>query len=96
MTILKSFIKVGPDSDFPIQNLPYGVFTKKNDETPRIGTAIGDFVLDLHQLEKNGFFKKSSLKDTEVFLSPVLNPYMAKGKAYRVEVRNYLQKLLSA
>ena len=34
-------------TDFPIQNLPYGAFRTKSDSTPRVGVAIGDFILDL-------------------------------------------------
>jgi fumarylacetoacetase len=39
---LRSFVPVAPDSHFPIQNLPYGVFTTPANYTPRIGVAIGD------------------------------------------------------
>jgi fumarylacetoacetase len=44
---LRSFIDVDPLSDFPIQNLPYGVFSTKDGLAPRVGVAIDDFVLDL-------------------------------------------------
>ena len=54
----KSFIEVNRDSHFPIQNLPYGVFSTENNEAPRIGVAIGDYVLDLSVLEKEGLFKE--------------------------------------
>ena len=53
----KSFIEVHSESHFPIQNLPYGVFSTENNKTPRIGVAIGDYVLDLSVLEKEGVFK---------------------------------------
>ncbi len=43
---LRSFVPVDPGSDFPIQNLPYGMFSAHG-LAPRIGVAIGDFVLDL-------------------------------------------------
>lgn len=39
-----SFVSVAPDCDFPIQNLPYGVFSTKTNEKKRVGIAIGDFV----------------------------------------------------
>ncbi|MCP4616052.1 MAG: fumarylacetoacetase, partial [Bradyrhizobium sp.] len=44
---LRSFIPVDPASDFPIQNLPYGVFSARDGLAPRVGVAIGDYVLDL-------------------------------------------------
>jgi fumarylacetoacetase len=53
--MLTSFIDVSPDSDFPIQNLPYGIF-KPRDGAARAGVAIGDLILDLSILEERGFF----------------------------------------
>jgi fumarylacetoacetase len=50
---LRSFIPVDPASDFPIQNLPYGAFSARG-LAPRIGVAIGDYVLDLWELEQDG------------------------------------------
>ena len=47
---LRSFVPVAPDSHFPIQNLPYGIFRRTGD-MPRVGVAIGDHVLDLAVLE---------------------------------------------
>lgn len=43
-TMLSSFVHVDQDSDFPIQNLPYGVFSTKTNEHKRIGVAIGNHV----------------------------------------------------
>src|ERR1700710_2087558 len=51
--ILRSFVPVAGTSDFPIQNLPYGVFSAKDGLAPRVGVAIGDFVLDLWELEQD-------------------------------------------
>ena len=50
---LRSFIDVDRASDFPIQNLPYGVFSPKDGLAPRVGVAIGDYVLDLWELEQD-------------------------------------------
>ena len=50
---LRSFIPVDPASDFPIQNLPYGVFSATDGLAPRVGVAIGDYVLDLWELEQD-------------------------------------------
>jgi fumarylacetoacetase len=44
---LRSWVPVAADSHFPIQNLPYGVFSTADNLRQRIGVAIGDFVLDL-------------------------------------------------
>jgi fumarylacetoacetase len=45
-----------PDNDFPLNNLPCGVFSTA-DSSPRCGMAIGDFVLDLGGLEANGIVR---------------------------------------
>src|SRR6267154_1295963 len=50
---LRSFVDVDPSSDFPLQNLPYGVFSTDG-VAPRVGVAIGDYVLDLWELEQDG------------------------------------------
>ena len=55
---LKSFIEVNPELDFPIQNLPYGVFSTKSIPTPRVGTRIGDFVVDLAVVDEENLFDK--------------------------------------
>ena len=53
---LKSWIHVKADSDFPIQNLPFGVF-KKGDDSPKVASIIGDQVINLHVLLQEGFFE---------------------------------------
>ena len=53
---LRSFISVSPESDFPIQNLPYGIF-KPREGSPRAGVAIGDLILDLAVIEELGHFR---------------------------------------
>lgn len=57
---LRSFIEVAPDSPFPIQNLPFGVFSTTHDPGPRVGVAIGEYVLDLRPLLNLGKLKPGS------------------------------------
>ena len=45
---INSWIEVSSESDFPIQNLPFGIYSTKN-KTKRVGVAIGDRILDLSQ-----------------------------------------------
>lgn len=53
--------------DFPIENLPYGVFRKKGTSEPgRIGVAIGDQILDLQAINKAGFFS-GKLQESKCF-----------------------------
>jgi len=53
---LKSWVNVPEYSDFPIQNLPFGIF-KTNQLTPRVGVRIGDHVLDLKSLFILGYLE---------------------------------------
>ena len=57
-----SWLSVSEDSDFPIQNIPFGVFlTKENIVT--VGTRIGDYAIDLGALQQLSYFKGIELTD---------------------------------
>ena len=87
---LYSFIPVDPMSDFPIQNLPYGVFSA-NGLAPRIGVAIGDYVLDLWELEQDGRF---AFAEICVFSQASLNAFMALGPKMWAKTRARISELL--
>lgn len=91
---LKSFIEVAQDSDFPIQNLPYGVFSETAEGTRRIGVALGEWVVDLAALEANGYLALQP--GEQYFNQPTLNKFIDSGKSSWSKVRAELQKLLSA
>jgi fumarylacetoacetase len=88
---LRSFIDVAPDSHFPIQNLPYGVFSAKDGLAPRVGVAIGDYVLDLWQLAQDCRF---DVIEPAVFAAPQLNPFMALGPKVWSNTRARISELL--
>jgi fumarylacetoacetase len=89
---LRSFVDVAPDSDFPIQNLPYGVIVSADDRRPRVAVAIGDHVLDLGIMEDSGLLPKVSAKP--VFRTPSINALMENG-AYGIgTVRRKISELL--
>ncbi len=88
---LRSFIPVDPTSDFPIQNLPYGVFSTKDGLAPRVGVAIGDYVLDLWQLAQGC---RIELVEPGVFAAPSLNPFMALGPNVWSSTRARISELL--
>ncbi|MDE5415100.1 fumarylacetoacetase [Alkalihalobacterium chitinilyticum] len=92
--MLKSFIPVEPDSHFPIQNLPYGIFRPLEGGKPRVGVAIGEYVLDLSVVEGAGLLKDTGLPDETIFAKPSLNEFMALGKDVWKNVRAKLQHLL--
>jgi fumarylacetoacetase len=88
---LRSFIDVAPASDFPIQNLPYGVFSSKDGLAPRVGIAIGDYVLDLWELEQDSRLDVGPLG---VFSQPSLNAFMALGPKVWSKTRARISELL--
>ncbi|MBR0758105.1 fumarylacetoacetase [Bradyrhizobium jicamae] len=90
---LRSFIDVAPTSDFPIQNLPYGVFSSKDGLAPRVGVAIGDYVLDLWELEQDSRLDVGPLG---VFSQPSLNAFMALGPKVWSTTRARISELLRA
>ena len=80
-------------SDFPIQNLPFGVFSE-NDGQHRVGVAIGDMILDLTAMEAGGTLTPGG--DTKVFDQGVLNPFMALPQTVWSETRAKIADLLDA
>jgi len=89
---LRSFIPVGAASDFPIQNLPYGVFSTSASPTPRVGVAIGDTILDLAVLEAEGLIDLAPAWD--VFAQPSINAFMALGPKVWSRTRVRISELL--
>ena len=92
---MKSFIDVAPDSHFPIQNLPFGVF-KPRSGPARVGVAIGDLVLDLALLEERGHFRFPEFGGRPVFSADALNPFLALGRPAWRKARETIQHLLAS
>src|ERR1700681_984467 len=88
---LRSFIDVDATSVEPIQNLQYGVFSAKDGLAPRVGVAIGDYVLDLWELEQHG---RLDVGELGVFAAPILNPFMALGPKRWARTRARISELL--
>jgi fumarylacetoacetase len=89
---LRSWVEVPKDSDFPIQNLPFGVFRTES-QLPRVGVAIGEKILDLKALHILGYLENLPFR-LEDFLSDSLNPMMRHGKMACRDLRNRISKLL--
>jgi fumarylacetoacetase len=82
-----SVIEITSDSLFGVENLPYGIFSRA-DGTPRVGTRLGDTVIDLSVvLNDDG--------DDAVFAASSLNPFMAQGPARWAQVRERLTHLVA-
>ncbi len=92
--ILVSWIPVPENSDFPIQNIPFGIFSSKNSE-PHPATRIGNTVVDLSQLADFGFFDRMGLKDLSCFYASVLNPLIANGPQFWSILREKLSQLFN-
>jgi fumarylacetoacetase len=93
---LRSFVPVDPESHFPIQNLPYGVFRRRSGGGACIGVAIGEQVLDLTLLDERGLFDGPRLRARGVFQRGALNGLLALGPSAWREARARISQLLSA
>lgn len=91
---LVSWVEVPPGSDFPIQNLPFGIF-KTRYLGAVAGVAIGNHVLDLVYLHENGFLDGLGLP-AGIFNQRYLNNFIALGRKTTRAVRNRISELLSA
>lgn len=90
----KSWLDVPKDSDFPIQNIPFGVFITK-DDVITIGTRIGDYAIDLGALQQLNYFDGIELTD-DMFMQDTLNDFISDGKKTWRLVRNRIAELFDA
>lgn len=90
---LKSWINVAADSEFPIQNIPFGIVAYQNNIVP--ATRIGDTIIDLSVLADFGYFDDLGIEDLSPFYEPVLNSLISLGKQARIALRERLSELLA-
>src|ERR1051326_6796733 len=87
-------------AEFPLQNLPFGVFSPPGanvpDASPRGGVAIGDMVFDLRAARDAGVFSGLAAQAADAASSGSLNPLMALGSGPRRALRQQLFALLAA
>ena len=91
---LTSWVEVSKESDFPVQNLPFGIIQVGNDQ-PRVASRIGEFAIDLKSLFVLGYMENLpfSLED---FDTDSLNKMMRKGKVGTRKLRERISKLFQA
>lgn len=89
---LKSWVETQKDTDFPIQNLPFGIFKTKY-LSPVAGVAIGDYVVDLVYLQEHGFLDGFGLPPG-VFNQKTLNEFFFLGRKKVGEIRERISELL--
>lgn len=90
----KSWLTVSENSDFPIQNIPFGVFLTK-DDVITIGTRIGDFAIDLGALQQLNYFEGIELTD-DMFMQDTLNDFISDGKKTWRLVRNRIAEIFDS
>jgi fumarylacetoacetase len=84
-----------PQCDFPIQNLPFGVFSDAANKAPRVGVAIGDLVADLSVLHAAGLLRLPANAPQDVFARGTLNGFIALGRDTWRSVRVQLSSMLA-
>jgi fumarylacetoacetase len=89
-----SWLHVDKNSDFPIQNIPFGVFLTR-DDIITIGTRIGDTAIDLGALHQLEYFKDIPLTD-DIFLQDTLNDFIADGRKTLRLVRNRIAEIFDS
>lgn len=84
-----SWINILPDSDFSMNNIPFGIFSYDGN-VPRPATRVGDKVIDLSVLADFGYFDDLGIDNPAVFHQPVLNGFISLGKPLTTKVRQRL------
>src|SRR6516164_6755886 len=94
--VRRSFVESAnlPDSDFPIQNLPFGVFRLGANEQPRVGVAIGDQIVDVSAAA--GLFEGPAAVAARACGAPFLNLLMSLGPRAWSALRLALSRELAA
>lgn len=90
----KSWLNVADNCDFPIQNIPFGVFITK-DDIITIGTRIGEFAIDLGAFHQLGYFDGIPLTD-DMFMQDSLNDFISDGRKTWRLVRNRIAEVFEA
>ena len=91
---LTSWLEVPSEHDFPIQNLPFGIFSTSS-LSPRVGVAIGNYIIDLSALNESGLLTSLPFIHGD-FTSSVLNSIINHGKSATSSLRNRLSELLNS
>ncbi len=87
-----SWLHISPDSDFSIQNLPFGIF-HTGDLRPRAGIAIGGHIVDLEAAAALGLFGKRRFFK-KIFAQDTLNEFIALGKPATNRIRRKVREWL--
>jgi fumarylacetoacetase len=87
---MSCWVEGAAGSPYDVDNLPYGVFSTAQDDAPRVGVRIGDFVLDAAPVAP-----AEMLEIAHAFEAPTLNPIMAAGRPTWTSLRTWFTHLLT-
>jgi fumarylacetoacetase len=90
---LRSWVSHAADTDFPIQNIPFGMASRTSDQRPFAASIIGDWVIDLHALQRLDAFNGIQVPPG-IFDRVSLNPFIALGKQVTGLVRQRIMEAL--
>ena len=85
----KTWVSIPSVTDFPLQNLPFGVIIPQNESTPRLASRIGDYAIDLLRVSELGYFADFNIPKS-IFHNPFLNDFIDLGKEKCRAVRERL------
>jgi fumarylacetoacetase len=85
-----------PATDFPIQNLPLGVFRRRRTEDPRVGVAIGDQIVDVPACAEHGLLSDLDHEVADACAQPRLNELMGLGPSAATALRRAMSRILRA
>lgn len=91
---LRSWIDVDPNDDFPIQNIPFGIFSHDG-RSRRAATRIGSQVIDLSALMELGYFDDIHFEDPSVLHNDYLNDLIRLGKPLVRQLRQRIAELFA-
>ncbi|PKS05042.1 hypothetical protein jhhlp_008408 [Lomentospora prolificans] len=96
---LTSWLDVDAASDFSLANLPFGIISTTAYAIPRVGVALGNYVIDMKELSCHPeFYRVFDFIDehSDVFSKPSLNAFAALGRPIHKKTRERLQDVFSA
>jgi len=91
---MKSWLKIPLNSDFPLENLPFGIAEIANGKTIAV-TRIGDQIIDLERLQQSGVFNDLGFDFEGKFSQSVLNDFIGMDKKAHQAIRKKLQEIFS-
>jgi len=92
---MSSWLEYPPLTEFPIENLPFGVFSTASNPVRRLGVALGDNVVDVSALTSAGLLDGLGYSAYSVLTRPTLNDFMALPRTAWRATRQRLRDLLS-